>query len=146
VHPCCCCRRTWFKRCVRALIDKFLEKIPNKIRYALTNLSGPDGIRRLCNTCYSSFRRRKAPRMCEANMPDLPVILEELQDMTDMENHLVLPRIPFMKVYALPRGGQRGVHGGMVNVPANLTKIQQLLPRQLHSRESITFNLVLVGN
>jgi hypothetical protein len=60
VHPCCCCRRTWFKRCVRASTNKFLKKIPNKIRYALTNLSGPDGIRRLCNTCYSSFRRMKS--------------------------------------------------------------------------------------
>jgi hypothetical protein len=141
VHPCCCCRRTWFKRCVRALTDKFLEKILDKIKYALTNLSGPDEVRRLCNTCYSSFQRWKAPKMCETNMPDLPVIPNELQDMTDMENHLVSPRIPFMKVYALPRGGQRGVHGGMVNVPTNLTKIQQLLPRQLHFRESITINL-----
>jgi hypothetical protein len=44
-----------FKRCVQALTDKFLERIPNKIKYALTDLSGPDGVRRLCNTCYSSF-------------------------------------------------------------------------------------------
>jgi hypothetical protein len=62
-------------------------------------------------------------------MPDFPMVPTQLQDMTDMENHLVAPRIPFMKVYALPRGGQRGVHGGMANVPTNLTKIQQLLPR-----------------
>jgi hypothetical protein len=78
--------------------------------------------------------------MCKTNMHDLPVIPEKLQDMTDLENHLVSPRIPFMKVYALPHGGQRGVHGGMVNVSTNLTKIQQLLPRQLHSRESITIS------
>jgi hypothetical protein len=71
VHPCCCCRRTWFKRCIRSLIDKFLEKIPEEIKYALTSLTGPDGVRRLCNICYSSFRRRKAPKMCEANMLDL---------------------------------------------------------------------------
>jgi hypothetical protein len=38
VQPCCCCRRTWFKRCVHALTNGFLEKIPNKIKYALTNL------------------------------------------------------------------------------------------------------------
>jgi hypothetical protein len=31
VHPCCCCRRTWFRRSVVTLTDKFLEKIPNKI-------------------------------------------------------------------------------------------------------------------
>jgi hypothetical protein len=115
VHPCCCCRQTWFRRSVVTLTDKFLEKIPNKIWCALTGLTGPDGIQRLCNTCYSSFRRRKAPKMCEENMPDFPIIPTQLQDMTDMENHLVSPRIPFMKVYALPRGGQRGVHGGMVN-------------------------------
>jgi hypothetical protein len=85
VHPCCCCRRTWFKRCVITLTDKFLEKLPNKIQSALTDLTGPDGVQRLCNTCYSSFRRQKASKMCEANMPDLPVIPDELQDMTDME-------------------------------------------------------------
>jgi hypothetical protein len=124
------------------IVDRqVFEKIPDKIKYALTNLSGLDGVRRLCDTCYFTFRRRKAPKMCDANMPDLPVVPKALQDMTDMENHLVSPRIPFMKVYALPRGGQRGVHGGIVNVPANLTKIQQLLPRQLHLRESITINL-----
>jgi hypothetical protein len=119
VHPCCYCRRTWFKRCVHALTEKFLDKISDKIRHALTGLCGSDGVRRLCNTCYSSFRRRKAPRLCAADMPDFPVIPEQLQAMTDMENHLVAPQIPFMKVYALPRGGQRVVHGGMVNVPAN---------------------------
>jgi hypothetical protein len=123
------------------LTDKFLEKIPGKIKYALTKSYGLDGVQRLCNTYYFSFRHRKAPKMCENNMPNLPVIPNELQDMTDMGNHLVTPLILFMKVYALPHGGQRGVHGGMVNVPTNLTKIQQLLPRQLHSRESITINL-----
>jgi hypothetical protein len=89
VHPCCCCRRTWFRRCVVTLTDKFLEKIPNKIRNALTGLTGPDGNQRLCNTCYTSLRRWKAPKMYEANMPNFPVVPEELQDMTDMENHLV---------------------------------------------------------
>jgi hypothetical protein len=81
--------------------------------------------------------------MCEANMPNLPVIPEELQGMTDMENHLVLSWIPFMKVYALPRGEQRGIHGGMENISTKLTKIQQLLPYQLHLRKSITINLSL---
>jgi hypothetical protein len=79
--------------------------------------------------------------MCTQNFPDFPKIPTAPVGMTEMENHLVALRIPFMKIYTLPRGGQRGVHSGMVNVPTNLTKIQQLLPRQLHSRESITINL-----
>jgi hypothetical protein len=90
---------------------------------------------------YISFQKRKASKMCTQNFPDFPKIPTALVGMTEMENHLVAPRITFMKIYTLPRGRQRGVHGGMVNVPTNLTRIQQLLPRQLHSRESITINL-----
>jgi hypothetical protein len=76
--------------------------------------------------------------MCIRNFPDFPKIPAALVGMTEMENHFVALR---MKIYTLPRGGQRGVHGGMVNVSTNLTKIQQLLPRQSHSRESIAINL-----
>jgi hypothetical protein len=49
VHPCFCCRRTWFRRCVHTLTEKFLEKIPDKIRHALAGLCKSDGIRHLCN-------------------------------------------------------------------------------------------------
>lgn len=139
--PCCSCRRTWFKRGVRQLTTVFEENLPLALSECLTNLPGPQGMRYLCETCYDGLKSRKKPKLCRSNMPDFPPIPAELRDMTDMENHLVAPRIPFMKVYALPRGGQRGVHGGVVNVPTNLSKVQQQLPRHLQSRETITINL-----
>jgi hypothetical protein len=124
VHPCCCCRRTWFKRSVHQVTQEFEEKISTKLRVHYTGTTDHEGVRRLCNSCYMSFKKRKAPKMCTQNFPDLPKIPAELVGMTEMENHLVAPRIPFMKIYImLPRGGQRGVHGGMVNVSSNLTKI-----------------------
>lgn len=140
-HPCCCCRRTWFERSVRIVTADFERKLQAKVSDCLTGLVGPNGYRNLCHTCYEYLRAGRRPKLNYSNMADFPPIPEDLKGMTDMENHLVAPRIPFMKIYPLPRSGQRGVHGGMVNVPANLTKSQQQLPRQLHSRESITINL-----
>jgi hypothetical protein len=129
-YPCCCCRRTWFWRSVRTVTADFERKLQAKVSDCLTGLLGPNGYQNLCHGCYEYLRAGQSPKLNYLNMADFPPIPEDLKGMTDMENHLVASRIPFMKIY--PRGVQRGVLGGMVNVPANLTKTQQQLPRQLH--------------
>jgi hypothetical protein len=123
------------------LTQEFEEKVSTKLRVHLTDTSDHEGVQWLCNSCYISFQKRKAPKMCTQNFPDFPKIPAALVGMTEMKNHLVAPRIPLMKIYILSRDGQRGVHGGMVNVPTNLSKFQQLLQRQLHFRESMTINM-----
>jgi hypothetical protein len=141
IHPCSCCRRTWFERSIRRVTTDFESKLQSKVADCLTGLIGPNGYENVCHGCYKHLCAGRRPKLNPLNLPDFPVMPDALEGMTDMENHLVAPRIPFIKIYSLPRGGQRGVHGGMVNVPTNLTKTQQQLPRQLHSRESITVNL-----
>ena len=56
---------------------------------------------------------------------------ECLQQLNQLEKHLISPVIPFMKILLLPRGQQKGVHGPVICVPANLSAVANILPRQL---------------
>jgi hypothetical protein len=126
IHPCSCCRRTWFERSTCRVTADFESKLHSKVADCLAGLIGPNGYETICYGCYTHLRAGKRPKLNPLNMPEFPPMPEVLEGMKDMENHLVAPRISFMKIYSLPRGGQRGVHGGMVNVPTNLSKQQQL--------------------
>jgi len=39
---------------------------------------------------------------------------------TSLEERLISPRIPFMQLRELSRGGQLSIHGNIVNVPSNV--------------------------
>ena len=41
-------------------------------------------------------------------------------NLTPLEERSISPRIPFMQIHELPRGGQLSVHGNVVNVPADV--------------------------
>lgn len=45
-----------------------------------------------------------------------------------LEQHLIALHIPFMKMMALPKGGQNGVHGPDTCVPVNIVKTCSMLP------------------
>ena len=65
---------------------------------------------------------------------------EEL-NLTQMEERLVAPRIPFMCVHQLPRGGQLGLTGNVVNVPSDVNKTLMKLPRTANENECIPIKL-----
>lgn len=52
------------------------------------------------------------------SFPKKPAVL----DLTPLEERLVSPRIPFMQIRELPRGGQLLIHGNVVNVPSDVTQ------------------------
>ncbi|XP_063442041.1 uncharacterized protein LOC134722357 [Mytilus trossulus] len=59
-------------------------------------------------------------------LEDVPL---ELKQLNAIEQQLIALNIPFMKIMALPKGGQKGVHGPVVCVPSDLTKVTTILPR-----------------
>ncbi|XP_006822000.1 uncharacterized protein LOC102807333, partial [Saccoglossus kowalevskii] len=69
------------------------------------------------------------PAEAVANNLDLKAIPDELKCLNDLEEHLVALHIPFLKMLALPRGGQKGVHGPVVCVPSSVVKATSFLPR-----------------
>lgn len=80
----------------------------------------------ICYTCHRKILAGNIPPESEINrltVEDIPVELERLNN---FEKHLISLHIPFMKVMALPHGGQKNIHGQVVCVPSNLKKVTAL--------------------
>ena len=80
------------------------------------------------------------PSCSKANLerfPEKPKCL----NLTPLEERLISPRIPFMQIRELPRGGQLPIHGGIVNVPADVSSSVDKLPRLISESETIPVKL-----
>lgn len=53
---------------------------------------------------------------CAANNMELYDVPVELENLNTLEKHLIALHIPFMKVAALPRGGQNKRPGGLCSI------------------------------
>lgn len=62
------------------------------------------------------------PPEAAANKMHLDPVPEELSCLNSLEQHLISLHIPFMKVMALPKGGQKNIHGPVVCVPSDVKK------------------------
>jgi hypothetical protein len=138
VYICSCCRQLWFKRSVVALNSTKRDAFPPG---SLTSLLSKDGKEYICTTCNRKLSKGKLPLCAPQNVPDFPILPEPLRDLTDLENHLLAPRIPFMQVRMLPRGKQFQLSGAVVNVPTDLSRVQTLLPRRFGTEETVALKL-----
>ncbi|XP_029935768.1 uncharacterized protein LOC115379188 [Myripristis murdjan] len=83
----------------------------------------------ICYTCDRKLRSGEMPAECWVNNLELDPIPAELGSLNSLEQHLIALHIPFMKMLALPKGGQNGVHGPVTCVPANIVQTANVLPR-----------------
>ena len=67
--------------------------------------------------------------------------VDTLDPLNDLEAHLISPCIPFMKIVALPKSAQKGIHGPVVCVPSNIDKVVTTLPRPLDDQSLIKVKL-----
>lgn len=74
----------------------------------------------ICFTCHSKLKKGEMPAESAINNLELQPIPEELCSLNSLEQHLIALHITFMKMLALPKGGQNGVHGPVTCCPANL--------------------------
>ena len=82
-----------------------------------------------CNRCISALNRKKIPSTSRWNRMSTASVPQELQDLNSMEEHLIARVAPFMKLVLLPRGGQRGITGQVINFPSSMTEVFNQLPR-----------------
>nr|XP_022307930.1 uncharacterized protein LOC111113930 [Crassostrea virginica] len=80
----------------------------------------------ICYTCHRKILRGDIPAEAASNKMCLDDIPKELKELNSLEKHLVAMHIPFMKVMALPHGGQKNIHGPVVCVPSDLKKVSSL--------------------
>ncbi len=95
----------------------------------------------ICHTCHRHLLKGNMPPQAVGNnlwMDDIP---DELKALNALEMHLVSIVQPFMKIVPLPRGGQKGVRGQMVCVPANLQRTADSLPWTLNTNNLIRVKL-----
>ncbi|XP_073323364.1 uncharacterized protein [Pagrus major] len=145
---CCVCHRGLFKhqvlKCKRddytkseeisliankCISEKYLHKCNEDCILSCKWLGTARGQLWICNTCHSKISKGVVPPECALNNLAVCPVPPELACLNSLEQHLIALHIPFMKMLALPKGGQNGVHGPVTCVPANIVQTSNLLPR-----------------
>nr|XP_054591529.1 uncharacterized protein LOC129155826 [Nothobranchius furzeri] len=83
----------------------------------------------ICYTCHYKISKCQIPPESSINKLTVDPIPPQLACLNTLEQHLIAMNIPFMKMLALPKGGQNGIHGPVTCVPANIVETCSLLPR-----------------
>jgi hypothetical protein len=97
---------------------------------------------RVCKRCWKALKAATSPRLGLWNSLKPEPLPPHLASLNELEAQLVSLRRPFMKIAALPRGGQKGVTGGVINVPADVeATMQRLLPLNLEDGRLVAVQL-----
>jgi len=134
-YICVCCHRMLYKESIQKFIPTKFTKVTKKlIETILKNKpeTKNNSTNFLCKTCNNYLRIGKLPPQAAINGLLLHNIPEELSSLSELEAILVAQRIFFFKLLALPRGKQFGIHGSMVNVPANFERSVDVLPQPMN--------------
>lgn len=135
-YVCSFCTQTFFKHSVRNS-----ETLSDDIkRQFLSNFLSIDGYEWVCLACWKSLKKGKTPKFWLHNglqFPNKPIELE----LSSLEERLVSPRLPFMQLSEMPRGGQLNMRGNVVNVPADINSTIKSLPRLVNDDETIMLKL-----
>ncbi|XP_062569080.1 uncharacterized protein LOC134231172 [Saccostrea cucullata] len=138
IFVCSCCQQTWFKESVSKVENlKLDDECKSKF---LTSTVSVENMEWICNTCSSSIRENKIPKLSVLNGMMWPLKPMEL-DLFPLEERLVSLRIPFMQIRELPRGGQYSVRGNIVNVPVDIQPTVNSLPRKLDENVTVPVKL-----
>lgn len=143
---CCVCQRLLFRHqvlhCNREYYDRkaigsiydiciteeYLHKCDSSCVMPCQWLDSHRGKLWICYTCHYKINRGEIPPECATNKLKVHPVPKELSCLNSLEQHLIALHIPFMKMLALPKGGQNGVHGPVTCVPANIVQTSNLLP------------------
>nr|XP_043868972.1 uncharacterized protein LOC122758736 [Solea senegalensis] len=113
----------------KCISEEYLHKCNENCATSCQLLDSPRGHLWICYNCNSKINREEIPPECVVNNLGVHAVPPELACLNSLEQHLIALHIPFMKVLALPKGGQNGVHGPVTCVPANIVETNNLLPR-----------------
>ena len=95
----------------------------------------------ICRSCHTSLSKKKMPMQAQANNLKLCPKFEELDNLCPIELMLISQIIPFMFIVAKTKGAQHGLKGQCVLVPADLKKVQTILPRSCDEEYLISLAL-----
>ncbi|XP_052680033.1 uncharacterized protein LOC128160727 [Crassostrea angulata] len=138
IYPCVVCGRIMF----RSQVHKFVKKKYKKTQIStLLNSLSATTMEHICVLCDKTMKNGKIPAQALANNMDLSTVRAELSELNKLERHLVSPVIPFMKIVNLPKHTQKGIHGPVISVRSDITKVTTTLPRNISDESFIKVKL-----
>ena len=156
-YVCCVCQRLLFKTQVhecepekftvdtelrdQCISTRHLHKCGESCTELCSEQNSPRAKLWICTTCKSHLSRGQCPPLATINSLQPTEIPHELATMNTLEQQLVAKHIMFTKVVSLPQGGQRGVQGPTVCVPADIRSTTTVLPRPKKDIEIIPLKL-----
>ena len=87
------------------------------------------------------MKKGKVPPQAQANDMYLCPKIDELECLGYLECMLISQIIPFMSIVAKQKSSQNGLKGQCVLVPADLKKIQKVLPRTCNEENIVSIAL-----
>ena len=95
----------------------------------------------VCKNCLINIKDGRVPKIALCRGLTFPEIPPELSGLTVIEQRLVSPRHEFMNIRSLGRERQHGLHGMVVNVPIDIDKTVNQLPRTFLQSQTIQLQL-----
>ena len=95
----------------------------------------------MCKNCKLYIREGKIPKIALCRGLTFPEIPAQLAGLTTIEQRLISPRHEFMNIRSLGRERQHGLHGMVVNVPIDVEKTVNQLPRTFQQSQTIQLQL-----
>jgi len=140
-YICTCCDQLWYRSSVtKCDANKYTKCTKHLLDVCITGKISVDNMEWVCSTCHSNLSDGKLPVCSKADKMNFPVKPECL-NLTPLEERLISPRIAFMQIHELPRGGQLSIHGNVVNVPADVNSVVNTLPRPVNESQTIPIKL-----
>ena len=140
-YICTCCDQLWYRTSVvKCDLKKYVAWSQDIVKLCVTGLKIVEDTEWICSTCDANLKKGKLPSCSKANKMMFPKKPEVL-NLTPLEERLISPRIPFMQIRELPRGGQLSIHGNIVNVPSDINSTVQCLPRPITESQTIPIKL-----
>ena len=138
---CTCCDQLWYKSStVKCNANRYKACSQDFLESCVTGLTCVENTEWICKTCDSNLKKGKLPSLSKANKTSFPK-QPDLLHLTPLEEWLISPRIPFMQICELSRGGQLSIHGNIVNVPSDVNSTVHCLPRPINESQTIPIKL-----
>jgi len=141
---CLCCKGLWFPKQINKLSRAYLEEhceFREEIYQNARQLAFTGESFKFCVTCHSNIKACRKPKGAISNGLDFPEIPHCLRGLTPLEERLISPRLPFMKIKSIGHERQSAIKGAVVNVPIPVSNIVTSLPRAFKETEVIQLHL-----
>ena len=141
VYVCVSCGGLFFKRTVKEFNEIKCRSLLNAENYSKSTLAisnvCDEGKRWICITCERYIQSKRLPKIALGNGLQFVTINPLIESLNELEERLISPRIPFIRIRTLGYDYQKSIRGNVVNVPVDTNETLKFLPRQFDESKII---------